>query len=143
MDGVDDLGVVDTAQVRRCDPEVRVPELPLDHQRDPLARHLDGMSMAELMRREPAPDSGRPGGAAQLHANPGGGASAAARGAMEHAEQSADREEGANLEPRLKVLSGPAVAARPEVLSARLANGQRLAISPEAVSAKQLDQALG
>jgi hypothetical protein len=61
VDGVDDLGVVDTTQVGGCDPEVRMPELPLDdHQRDPLARHLGGMSMAELMRREPAPDSGRP-----------------------------------------------------------------------------------
>jgi hypothetical protein len=36
VDGVDDLGVVDPSQVRRGDPKVCVPELPLyDQQRDP------------------------------------------------------------------------------------------------------------
>jgi hypothetical protein len=51
---VDDLGVVDPAEIDRCNREVGVPELALDdQQRDALARHLDGMSVAELVRREP------------------------------------------------------------------------------------------
>ncbi len=40
-----------------------MPELPLEErQRDYLTRHLDGMGTGELMRREPAPDSGGLGG---------------------------------------------------------------------------------
>jgi hypothetical protein len=37
-----------------------MPELALDHrQRHPLARELDRVSMTELMRRKPAPHTGR------------------------------------------------------------------------------------
>jgi hypothetical protein len=51
VNGVDDLGVVDPAQVHRRDPEIGMPELPLyDQQRDTLARHLDGVSMSQLVR---------------------------------------------------------------------------------------------
>jgi hypothetical protein len=50
MDGADDLGVVNLAQIHRGDPEMRMPELALDdQQRHALARHLDGMSMPQLM----------------------------------------------------------------------------------------------
>jgi len=50
MHGLDDLGVVDAAQVSRGDREVCVPELSLDHdERDPLARHLHRMRVAQLM----------------------------------------------------------------------------------------------
>ena len=46
VDGVHDLGVVDAAQVHGRDPEVGMPELPLDdHERHALARHLDRVSM--------------------------------------------------------------------------------------------------
>ena len=59
VDGVDDLGVVDPAQVHRRDPEIGMPELALyDQQRDTLAGHLDGVSMSQLVgatrRRTPA-----------------------------------------------------------------------------------------
>jgi hypothetical protein len=48
VDGVDDLGVVDPAQVQGRDPEVGMPQLPLyDHQQHALARHLDRVSMPE------------------------------------------------------------------------------------------------
>src|SRR5207248_6638174 len=61
VDGVDDLVVVDPAQIRRDDPEVGVPELALDHeQRDPFAGHLDGVRVAEWMGREPTPQAGCP-----------------------------------------------------------------------------------
>jgi hypothetical protein len=63
VDGVDDLGVVDSAQVRGGDPEICVAELALDNeQRDALAGHLGGMGVPELVRSEPAANAGRQGG---------------------------------------------------------------------------------
>lgn len=59
MDGVDDLGAVDALQVDRCDAQAGVPEPALDDDhRDALACHLDGVRVAELMRREAPPDAG-------------------------------------------------------------------------------------
>jgi hypothetical protein len=53
VDGVDELGVVDSAQVSRCDCEVGMLELSLDHdQQDPLAGHLDGVRVPQLVWRE-------------------------------------------------------------------------------------------
>ena len=59
VDGLDDLGVVDPAQISGRDREVGMSELSLDHdQRDPLARHPDRMRMPEQTpanrRRTPA-----------------------------------------------------------------------------------------
>ena len=55
MDGVEDLGVVDPAEVHGSDRKVGVPELALDdQQRHTLARHLNRVSVSELVRREPA-----------------------------------------------------------------------------------------
>jgi hypothetical protein len=55
---VDDLGVIDPAQVRRGDPEVRVPGLALDDdERNAFSRHLDRVRVAELMWREAPPDA--------------------------------------------------------------------------------------
>jgi hypothetical protein len=43
---VDDLARVDSLEINRRDPEVRMPELPLDdRQRDPFMSHLDGVRM--------------------------------------------------------------------------------------------------
>jgi hypothetical protein len=59
VDGVDDLGVVDSPEIGRSDPEIRVPELTLDdEQRHGLARHLDGGRVPELMGREATPHPG-------------------------------------------------------------------------------------
>jgi hypothetical protein len=50
VNGMNDLGVVNPAQVHRGDREVGVAQLALDHeQRDPLARHLHRVSMAQLV----------------------------------------------------------------------------------------------
>jgi hypothetical protein len=58
VDRVHDLSRVDALQVNRRDPEVGMPELPLDdRQRDPFVCHLDRMSMPELVRRKPPPHS--------------------------------------------------------------------------------------
>jgi hypothetical protein len=73
VDGVDDLGVVDALEVDRGDPEVGVPELALDDdQRHALAGHLDGVRVADLVRREAAPHGGVAGDASQLGAGRGG-----------------------------------------------------------------------
>jgi len=59
VDRVDDLTCIDSLQVDRGDPEVGMPELPLDNrQRDAFVRHLDRMRVAELMRCEPPSDPG-------------------------------------------------------------------------------------
>src|SRR5215207_897208 len=67
VDGVDDLGVVDALQVDRGDPEVGVAELALDDdQRHAFAGHLDGMRVAELVRRKAPTHPGLAGDAAQF-----------------------------------------------------------------------------
>lgn len=67
MDGVDDLSVVDPTQIHRGDAEIGMPQLALDdQQRDPLARHLNRVSVAQLMRCEAPPNSGTRGGIVQL-----------------------------------------------------------------------------
>ena len=79
MDGVDDLGVVDSLQVYGRDPQVGVPQLALDDvQRHALARHLDRVRVTQLMRSEASPHSRLRGGAPQMLAH--ASSSAAARG---------------------------------------------------------------
>ena len=52
VDGVDDLGVIDPVQIHACDPEVCVPQLPLDdHHRHALVREFDRVRMAQLIGR--------------------------------------------------------------------------------------------
>src|SRR5215211_126809 len=64
VDGVDDLGVVDALQIDRGDAEVGVAELALDDdQRQALAGHLDGVRVAQLVRREASPYAGLAGDA--------------------------------------------------------------------------------
>ena len=82
VDGVDDLGAVDALQVDRGDAEVAVAELALDDdQRDAFARHLDGVGVAELVRREAPADAGARRGVAQLFAR-GGAATTRGRGSV-------------------------------------------------------------
>jgi hypothetical protein len=58
MDRLDDLGVVDAMEIDGRDAEVAVAELALDDdERHAFARHLDGVRVAELVRREPPPDT--------------------------------------------------------------------------------------
>jgi hypothetical protein len=63
MDGADDLAAVDALQVDAGNPKVGVTKLTLDnHQRNALMRHLDRVSVPELMRREPPTHARRRGG---------------------------------------------------------------------------------
>src|SRR5438270_4202955 len=67
MNGADDRAAFDALQVDARDPEVGVAELALDHdQRHPFVRHLNCLSMSQLMRREPPSDTGRGGLVMQL-----------------------------------------------------------------------------
>jgi hypothetical protein len=73
VNGVDDLGVIDSAQIRGGDPKICVSELALyDHQGNAFARHLDGMRVTELMWGEPPSDAGLDGSPAELGAEAGG-----------------------------------------------------------------------
>ena len=66
MHSVDDLARVDPLEIDRGDPEVRVPELTLDDgQRHPFVRHVYRVSMPQLVRGEPPPDTGPRGEAAK------------------------------------------------------------------------------
>ncbi len=72
MDGADDLVAVDALEVDAGDAQVGMAELALDDdRRDAFVRHLDGVSVAELMRCEPSPDAGFGGGMMQLLARCG------------------------------------------------------------------------
>ena len=67
VDSVDDLGVIDAAQVHRRHAQIGMPQLALnDGDRDPFARHLDRVSVPELMWSEPATNTSTHGRRAQL-----------------------------------------------------------------------------
>ena len=110
VDRVDDLPRVDPLQVNRRNPEVRVPELPLDdRQRDPFVRHLDRVGVPELVRCEPPPHSGLGRESAKLTAGGGRRPAAAAGRAGEDAEQRADGQLDAVLGPATDLLPCPVV----------------------------------
>jgi hypothetical protein len=102
VNGLDDLVVVDSAEVSGCNREIGV--LALDHdQRDPLTRHLNRMRVPKLMRREPATDPSRERGVVELFADARWCARQAACRSAYDAEQSSDRQGLAQLQPRLEV----------------------------------------
>jgi hypothetical protein len=87
-------------------------ELALDHdQRHAFARHLDGVGVAQLVRREAAPNPGRGGRAPQLRACRSGRPVAAARRAVDDAQQGTDRKLGPQLEPGPEFFPSPRVQA--------------------------------
>ena len=75
----------------------------------PFSGHLDRVGVSELVWREPAADAGRLGGVVQLHPDAGGSAWPAAGGAAQNAEQCADGQIGAELEPGIETFPTPAV----------------------------------
>jgi hypothetical protein len=110
VDGVDDLGVVNTLPIDRGDAEVGVPELALDNdQRHALASQLDGMRVAELVRRKAPTHAGLAGDAAQLGAGGAGGPRPTACRTGDDAEQRSDRQLDPGLEPWFELLPSPVV----------------------------------
>jgi hypothetical protein len=80
-----------------------------DDERHALVCHLDGMGVAQLVRREtPANACGRR-RAAQLGTRGGGRPWSSSGRAVDDAEQRADRELEAHIDPTLQVLAGPLV----------------------------------
>lgn len=101
MDSVDDLGVVDASWIHQCDAEISVAKLSLnDVDRYTLPGHLNRVGVAELVRREPAPDAGSAGYCAEFLPGRCGGPGSAAGGAVDDAEQRARGELGSDLKPR-------------------------------------------
>jgi hypothetical protein len=90
-----------------------MPKLALDDdQRHALTRHLDGVRVAQPVRREPSSHAGLAGDAAQLGAGGGGRPRAPARGAVDDAEQRPDRQLEPGLEPGLKLFPWPPLPRR-------------------------------
>ena len=78
-----------------------------DVDRDPLPGELDGVGMAELMRREPSPDPSLAGELAQLRSGGGRRPRPAARDPVDHAEQRTDRRLDPMLQPPSEMLESP------------------------------------
>jgi hypothetical protein len=90
----------DPLQVHAGDAEVSVAELALDHvQRHALAGELDGVGVAQLVRRKAAPDTRVGGEPAELNARVGARPRPPAGRAVDHAEQRPDGELEASGEP--------------------------------------------
>src|SRR5262245_59517344 len=105
VDGVDDLGVVDALEVNRGDSEVGVAELALDDdQRHAFAGHLDGMRVAELVRREAPTHPGLAGDAAQFRAGGARCPRPSAGRTADDAEQRSDRQRDPRLQPWFELL---------------------------------------
>jgi hypothetical protein len=68
VDGVDDLGAGDALQVDRGIPRLVWPSCLDDDQRDAVARHPNGVRVAELMKRDAPAQAGSNGGVAALDA---------------------------------------------------------------------------
>jgi hypothetical protein len=92
VNGLEDLGVINPAEICRGDREIGVTELTLDDQeRHSLTGHLDCVSVPELMWSEP---TSHPGGlrcAVELATDPCGCAWPPARRPAQDAEQRTDR----------------------------------------------------
>src|SRR4051812_24523165 len=112
MHGRDDLLRVDALQVDAGRAEVGVAELALDHvERHALASELDGVGVAQLVRREAAPDARVGGEPAEFETYVGARSGAPAGRAVDDAEQRADRQLEASGEPGPQLLPAPGVHA--------------------------------
>src|SRR5919201_1400863 len=75
------------------------------------SRHLDGVGMAQLMRRKAPPHTGPARHLAQLRACRGGRPGPSAGRIVDHVEQRPDRQVDADLQPRRDLFPGPVVHA--------------------------------
>src|SRR4051812_46250099 len=119
MHGGDDLLGVDALQVDAGRAEVGVPELALDDvERHAFAGELDGVGVAQLVRREAPPDTRLDSEPTELDPDPGARPGPAASGAVDDAEQRPDPQLDPVAEPGRQLLPSPPVrrkewAARP------------------------------
>jgi hypothetical protein len=112
MNGVDDLAVIDSLQVDRGDPEVRVAELPLDHvERHAFSSHLNSVRVPKLMRREATTHAGSDRELAKGFANSRGRPRATLRRTVDHAKQGPDAQGDAEAQPRVDLVPCPPIHA--------------------------------
>jgi len=110
MNGRDDLLGVDALQVDACRAEIGMPQLSLDDvERHALAGKLKRMRMTELVRCEPAPHPRADGELPELDPDPGCGPRPTARWTVDHAEQRADRQALALVEPEAELPETPLI----------------------------------
>ena len=110
MDGADDLAAVYALQVDARDAEVRVSELPLDHdQRHTFVRHLDRMGVSQSVGRKPPSHAGGQGRVMQLFARGRRFPMSSGGRSVDYAHQCADRKLAADLEPGVELVPCPAV----------------------------------
>jgi hypothetical protein len=82
-----------------------------DDQRNAFVGHLDGVGVTQLMRGKATPHAGAGSGATQIGAGRGVRPVPSARRSGDDAEQRADREPDARLEPRVQLLPAPRIHA--------------------------------
>jgi hypothetical protein len=110
MDGADDLAAVYALQINARDTEVRVSELPLDHdKRDTFVRHLDRVRVPQLVGREPPSHACGPGRVMQLFARRRRFPTSSGSRSVNHAQHRADRQLAADLEPGIELVPRPTV----------------------------------
>jgi len=114
-----------------------VAELALnDVERHTLAGELERVCVAQLMRREPAPDAGLGGEAPELAAYGSARPRPPAGRAVDDAEQRPDRQLGPLVQPRSKLLPAPLV--HPD-----LAAASSLAVADQGRSSPVVEVVLG
>jgi hypothetical protein len=112
MNGVDDLAVIDSLQVDRGDPEVRVAELPLDHaERHTFSSHLNSVRVPKLMRREATTHAGSDRELAKGFANSRVRPRATLRRTSDDAKQCSDAQGDAEAQPRVDLFPRPPIHA--------------------------------
>ncbi|HYB31476.1 MAG TPA: hypothetical protein VEF89_33120 [Solirubrobacteraceae bacterium] len=89
-----------------------------DYQRNAFVRHLDRVSMPQLVRREPPSHPRRDGGMLQLLARRRRFPPASGGRSVDHAQHRTDWEPAAGLQPWVKLSPGPAVHADLAALAA-------------------------
>ena len=111
VNGVDDLGVIDPAQVHRRDPEIGMLDMRVicGPARD-LVVDLSAWGLTLLVRRYPTANAGGIGRCVELNTDPGGRTRPTAGRAPQHAKQRPDRERRAELKPRVQLLLMPSSA---------------------------------
>jgi hypothetical protein len=107
-----------------------------DDQRHPFAGHLDGVRVAQLVRRKAPPYPGLAGRAAQFRADGAGCPRPSACRTVDDAEQRSDRQLNAHVEPGRELLPGP-------VVHADLAAAAALAAPHQHGAATMIEVALG
>jgi hypothetical protein len=129
------ISAVDALQVNARDAEVRVSELPLDHdERDPFVRHLDRVGVSQLVWREPPSHAGGCGRVMQLFSRGGAFPMSSGGRSVDHAQQCADRKLAADLQPGVELVPCPTVHPDLSALAALSTSDQYSAARPVEVA---------